>query len=99
MLAKDGTDNKTNMGANAILGVSLAAAKAGAAAKGIPLYQVRLITQEMESPEFKNRIPGKCRYVNTRTSQQSTSWTTSSTLLETNFSPYELSAGQDKLRK
>lgn len=41
MLKKDGTDNKTNMGANAILGISLAAAKAGAAAKGVPLYQVR----------------------------------------------------------
>eukprot|EP00903_Cladosiphon_okamuranus_P008128 g7828.t1 len=39
MLKKDGTDNKTNMGANAILGVSLAAAKAGAASKGVPLYQ------------------------------------------------------------
>lgn len=41
MLKKDGTDNKTNMGANAILGVSLAAAKAGAASKGVPLYQVK----------------------------------------------------------
>lgn len=40
MIKKDGTDNKTNMGANAILGVSLAAAKAGAASKGVPLYQV-----------------------------------------------------------
>ncbi|CAM9693497.1 unnamed protein product [Ectocarpus sp. 12 AP-2014] len=39
MLKEDGTDNKTNMGANAILGVSLAAAKAGAASKGVPLYQ------------------------------------------------------------
>ncbi|MCJ1408641.1 hypothetical protein MMC19_002716 [Ptychographa xylographoides] len=35
----DGTDNKTNMGANAILGVSLACAKAGAAEKKVPLYQ------------------------------------------------------------
>ncbi|KAK5943151.1 phosphopyruvate hydratase [Knufia obscura] len=34
----DGTDNKTNLGANAILGVSLAVAKAGAAQKGVPLY-------------------------------------------------------------
>ncbi|KZZ93032.1 enolase/allergen Asp F 22 [Ascosphaera apis ARSEF 7405] len=34
----DGTPNKTNFGANAILGVSLAVAKAGAAAKGVPLY-------------------------------------------------------------
>jgi len=38
MLALDGTPNKSKLGANAILGVSLAAAKAGAAAKGIPLY-------------------------------------------------------------
>jgi len=35
----DGTTNKTKLGANAILGVSMAAAKAGAAEKGIPLYQ------------------------------------------------------------
>jgi len=38
MLALDGTPNKSNMGANAILGISLAASKAGAAANGIPLY-------------------------------------------------------------
>ncbi|GFF35453.1 enolase [Aspergillus udagawae] len=34
----DGTANKSNLGANAILGVSLAVAKAGAAEKGVPLY-------------------------------------------------------------
>ena len=39
MLALDGTKNKSKLGANAILGVSLAAARAGAAEKGIPLYQ------------------------------------------------------------
>jgi len=39
MLKLDGTDNKNKFGANAILGVSLAAAKAGAAEKGIPLYK------------------------------------------------------------
>jgi len=39
MLAIDGTPNKANMGANAILGVSLAVSKAGAAAKNVPLYQ------------------------------------------------------------
>ena len=38
MLALDGTDNKGNLGANAILAVSLAAAKAAANAKGMPLY-------------------------------------------------------------
>jgi enolase 1/2/3 len=35
----DGTDNKKRLGANAILGVSLAAAKAEAAAQGLPLYR------------------------------------------------------------
>jgi enolase len=34
----DGTENKKRLGANAILGVSLAAAKAEAAARGLPLY-------------------------------------------------------------
>jgi enolase len=35
----DGTDNKGKLGANAILGVSLAVAKAAAAAQGTPLYR------------------------------------------------------------
>ena len=39
MLTLDGTPNKGNLGANAILGVSLAVAKAAAAAAGLPLYQ------------------------------------------------------------
>lgn len=39
LLELDGTENKTKLGANAILGVSLAATRAGAAAKGIPLYK------------------------------------------------------------
>jgi len=38
MIEKDNTKNKSNLGANAILGVSLAVAKAGASANGIPLY-------------------------------------------------------------
>ena len=38
MLALDGTPNKAQLGANALLAVSLAAAKAGAAAQGLPLY-------------------------------------------------------------
>jgi len=38
MIEADGTANKSKLGANAILGISLAASKAGAAAKGIPLY-------------------------------------------------------------
>jgi len=39
MIALDGTDNKRKLGANAILGVSLAVAKAAAEALGISLYQ------------------------------------------------------------
>ncbi|MCK0745347.1 phosphopyruvate hydratase [Chromohalobacter nigrandesensis] len=38
MLELDGTDNKGSLGANAILAVSLAAAKAAAIEKGVPLY-------------------------------------------------------------
>ncbi|WP_322489017.1 phosphopyruvate hydratase [Chloroflexus sp.] len=39
LIALDGTPNKSKLGANAILGVSLAAAKAAAAAFGMPLYR------------------------------------------------------------
>ncbi|SFX21926.1 phosphopyruvate hydratase [Marinospirillum alkaliphilum] len=39
MLKLDGTDNKAKLGANAILAVSLAAAKAAAAAKGVELFE------------------------------------------------------------
>jgi len=39
MIAADGTENKGKLGANAILGVSLAAAKAAAASHGLPLYR------------------------------------------------------------
>jgi enolase len=39
MLALDGTDNKGSIGANAILGVSLAVAKAAAESAGLPLFR------------------------------------------------------------
>ncbi|AOZ72959.1 phosphopyruvate hydratase [Boudabousia tangfeifanii] len=39
MIALDGTDNKGKLGANAILGVSLAVAKAAADSAGLPLYR------------------------------------------------------------
>src|ERR1700761_7014819 len=39
MISLDGTDNKSNLGANAILAVSLAAAHAAARDKGVPLYR------------------------------------------------------------
>nr|HQV33314.1 phosphopyruvate hydratase [Calditrichia bacterium] len=39
LLAIDGTENKSKLGANAILGASMAVAKAAADALGLPLYQ------------------------------------------------------------
>ena len=39
MIELDGTDNKSKLGANAILGVSMATAKAAADHKGLPLFQ------------------------------------------------------------
>ena len=39
MLALDGTDNKKNLGANALLGVSMAVAKAAADSAALPLYR------------------------------------------------------------
>jgi enolase len=39
MLEIDGTPNKSQLGANAILGVSLSVCRAGASAKGVPLYK------------------------------------------------------------
>ena len=39
MIALDGTNNKSKLGANAILGVSLAVAKAAAEVSGLPLYR------------------------------------------------------------
>jgi enolase len=39
LLTLDGTDNKSKLGANAMLGVSLAVARAGAEESGLPLYR------------------------------------------------------------
>lgn len=39
MMSLDGTDNKGKLGANAILGISIAVAKAAAASMGLPLFQ------------------------------------------------------------
>lgn len=53
MIELDGTDNKSNLGANAILAVSLAASRAAAVSKGVPLYRhyADLFgTEELEMP-------------------------------------------------
>jgi enolase len=39
LISADGTENKSKFGANAILGISMAIAKAGAEASGLPLYR------------------------------------------------------------
>ncbi|KAI7794042.1 alpha-enolase-like [Triplophysa rosa] len=55
MLELDGTENKSKFGANAILGVSLAVCKAGAAEKGVPLY--RHIADLAGNPEVILPVP------------------------------------------
>jgi enolase len=50
MIDIDGTDTKSNMGANAILGVSLALAKASAEELGLPLYRYIGGTNAKEMP-------------------------------------------------
>ena len=55
MLELDGTENKSNLGANAILGVSLACARAGAIATNKPLY--KYISKEYQIPNTKYQIP------------------------------------------
>ncbi len=50
MLALDGTDNKSKLGANAILGVSLAVAKAAAEYSGLPLFRYIGGTQSRKLP-------------------------------------------------
>ncbi|OGL73981.1 phosphopyruvate hydratase [Candidatus Uhrbacteria bacterium RIFCSPHIGHO2_02_FULL_57_19] len=55
MLEMDGTENKSKLGANAILGVSLACAHAGAASAGIPLY--RHLREIYSLPTTVYRLP------------------------------------------
>jgi len=55
MLELDGTDNKAKLGANAILGVSMAVCRAGAAQKGLPLY--RYINELAGSPKMSMPVP------------------------------------------
>ncbi len=55
MIEMDKTENKSNLGANAILGVSLAVFRAGAAARKVPLYQY--ISQFSEE---ETKMPQAC---------------------------------------
>lgn len=53
----DGTDNKSSLGANAILGVSLASAKAAANSKKVPLYKYIYSIYKPASSKFILPIP------------------------------------------
>ena len=55
MIETDGTGNKSKFGANAILGVSLSACKAGTTEKGVPLY--RHISDLAGNPEVMLSVP------------------------------------------
>ncbi len=55
MLKLDGTENKSNLGANAILGVSLAVCRAAATESGLPLYAY--IAQKFGSKKESFRMP------------------------------------------
>ena len=66
MVAEDGTENKSNLGANAVLAVSLAVAKAAASALKIPLYRYLGGVQAMELPiPMMNILNGGKHAVNT----------------------------------
>jgi enolase len=56
MIELDGTENKANLGANAILAVSLATAKAAAKAKDVPLY-VHIADLNGTSGQFSMPVP------------------------------------------
>jgi enolase len=58
MIDLDGTNNKANLGANAILGVSMAVCRAGAAAKGIALYQHIAELAEKDTSSYVMPVPG-----------------------------------------
>jgi len=57
MLGLDGTDFKSKLGANAILGVSLAMARAGANDKGLPLYEYIRKAYGITSQDYIMPVP------------------------------------------
>jgi enolase len=57
MLEIDGTENKEKLGANAILGVSMAVCRAGALEKGKPVYKYLFEDLKVPNPTGKMRLP------------------------------------------
>lgn len=57
MIELDGTENKSNLGANAILGVSLAVCRAAALESKLPLYKYIAKNYKLKTTNFKIPIP------------------------------------------
>lgn len=57
MLELDGTENKENLGANAILGVSMAICRAGAMEKGKPVYKYLFEDLKVPNPVKRMKLP------------------------------------------
>ena len=57
MIDLDGTENKSNLGANAILGVSLACARAGAISQNKPLYKYINSKFKIQNSKFSLPVP------------------------------------------
>ncbi len=65
MCELDGTENKSNLGANALLAVSMAAARAAAASEGVPLYKYLGAPRELIMPRpMMNIINGGAHAAN-----------------------------------
>jgi len=60
MMKLDGTKNKARLGANAILPISMAVCRAGAKAKGIPLYRHVFQIFNLEDQNYKFILPQPC---------------------------------------
>lgn len=70
MIDLDGTDNKSRLGANAILGVSMAVANAAAHARGVPLYEYLGYGDGVLLPLPEIQIVGGGAHANWRTDIQ-----------------------------
>ncbi len=71
MIELDGTPNKSELGANAILGVSMAVAKAAAEASGLPLFRYL-------GGSGRRRSRCRCSTSSTAGSTRTTRWTSRS---------------------
>lgn len=60
LIALDATEDKSRLGANAILAVSIACCRAGAAACNLPLYHYIAQTLEVELQQFQPVLPRPC---------------------------------------